>query len=109
MSSWNSLPFMSSDNISVEANSDSFFADLDPYYQQTLDEFVDSILGSEPNLFEGNIAGVCDQQNLIEAINPWVETNDLDKYIQQPVASNSTLESYQNLLFVDDLPFHTNG
>ncbi|CAF1369350.1 unnamed protein product [Rotaria magnacalcarata] len=108
MSSWNSLPFMSSDNISVEANSDSFYADLDLYNQQTLDEFVDSIFGSESNLFESNIAGVCDQQNLIEAINPWVEANDLDKYIQQPVVSNSTLESYQNLLFVDDLPFHTN-
>ncbi|CAF4972073.1 unnamed protein product, partial [Rotaria magnacalcarata] len=56
---------MSSDNISVEANSDSFYADLDLYNQQTLDEFVDSIFGSESNLFESNIAGVCDQQNLI--------------------------------------------
>ncbi|CAF3395951.1 unnamed protein product [Rotaria socialis] len=107
MSSWNSLPFMSSDNISVEANSDSFYADLN-LYSPTFADLVDSIFGSESIPFECNIAGVCDSQNLIEAINPCVDINDFDKYIEQSVVSNPTLESYQNLLLADDLPFHTN-
>jgi hypothetical protein len=67
MSSWNSLPFISSDYISVEANSDSFYADLN-LYNSTFDELVDSIFGSESIPFESNIAGVCDPQNLIGRI-----------------------------------------